>query len=461
MLQMRALGFASTSNITCAAPQPGLVGEPITGSLTFHHIMILISAACMGVTILSTIYASWTHLHRYTIPQEQRQILRIINLPAAYSIFNFLALLFYNDYYYIAPIAGVYEAFTVAALFLLMLEFVCPDGTDREKFFDALPAVDKKGNPTGGGSLPWFKRTWAQVFQYPLSKLVFVVIQIVTQYYHVYCENSFSPKYAHLWLTIADFLFVGGALGAAIKFVQRMGKAKAFNINQKVRAKVYSYIGILVFQMLQDIVFGLLNGKLFNPSKKVTYNDINFGIPAFLTCLETAIFSFIFMWAYSSKEYSEGRRMDRFGQAPATRTKTFKAIFDALNLSDIVAGTVIAIGSLVMRVQSRYGGSSTPQREKLMQDGVGMEPLSSRNRMRGYSGGSDFDDQYTPPLDTQYDGRTTYAPAMPQATRDPSPPDRTRTFRADGLRPQEYQPLTRSRDPSPSGGAEQYPRNMV
>jgi len=163
ILQARALGFASTSNITCAAPQRGLVGEPIAGSLTFHHMMILISSATLGITILSTIYASWAHLHRYTIPQEQRQILRIINLPAAYSIFNFLGLLFYNDYFYIVPICDLYEAFTVAALFLLMLEFVCPDGTDRETFFNALPAVDKKGNPVGGGSLPWFKVSFRSV----------------------------------------------------------------------------------------------------------------------------------------------------------------------------------------------------------------------------------------------------------------------------------------------------------
>lgn len=24
-------------------------------------------------------------------------------------------------------------------------------------------------------------------------------VDIVTQYYHVYCENSYSPKYAHIW----------------------------------------------------------------------------------------------------------------------------------------------------------------------------------------------------------------------------------------------------------------------
>ncbi|KAK5118293.1 hypothetical protein LTR62_002806 [Meristemomyces frigidus] len=454
--------FASTSNITCAAPQPHLVGDPLFGSMAFRHLMILISEPCMAITISSTNYLSWTYLHRYTVPQEQRQILRIINLPAANSVFCFLGLLFYNDYFYIEPISAIYEAFSVAALFFLMLEFACPDGTDRVKYFEYLPALDKKGNVVAGGSLTWFKRTWASVLQYPLSKLVLVVIEIFTQCFHVYCENSFSPKYAHLWLTIIDLLFVGSALGPCIRLVQRLGKAKAFQANQAVRAKVWTFIGILIFQPLQGVIFGLLNGKLFGPSKKATYDDINFGIPAFLTCMETAIFSLIFMWAYRAKEYAEGRRLDRYGQAPATRTKTFKAIFDALNLHDILASTANAFKLLFTRVRSRYGSRTTSQREKLMQDGVGMEPLPQRNGTRGYNGESEFnDDQYSPPA-SEYDNRgTSYAPAMPLSARDTSPPGRTRNLRADGLGPHEYQPLTRSRNPSPSGGREQYPRTMV
>ena len=89
--------------------------------------------------------------------------------------------------------------------------------------------------------------------QYPLSKTVFTVIQIITQYYHVYCENSFSPKYAHLWLTITDYVLIGGALGATIKFIQRMGKGKAIAKEHKGRAKVFSFIGILIFQILQGV----------------------------------------------------------------------------------------------------------------------------------------------------------------------------------------------------------------
>ncbi|KAK3067572.1 hypothetical protein LTR53_015493 [Teratosphaeriaceae sp. CCFEE 6253] len=163
-LLTRDVGFASTKNLTCARPFPNEIGEPLFkgSSLTFHQLMVYISAPCLCITILSTLFLAFRHLRKYTAPQEQRQILRIACLPAAYAIFAFLALCFPMDYQYIAPIAGVYEAFCVAALLLLGLEYVCPDGIDRETYFNDLPGRDKKGKPQPGGSLLWFQRTWSQ-----------------------------------------------------------------------------------------------------------------------------------------------------------------------------------------------------------------------------------------------------------------------------------------------------------
>lgn len=181
-----------------------------------------------------------------------------------------------------------------------------------------------------------------------------------------------------------------------------------------------------------------------------------------MTCIEAVIFSLIFQWSFSSSEYAESRRMDRLGAGPATRISTLRAVLDALNPADIIAGTLVAFQLLFMRVQSRYGARAPPQRQKMMgmEDQVGMEPLSDRSRMRGYSGGSELDAEYNPHA---YDDGM-HAPSMPGGVRDPSP-GRARTFRADSLRPQtgghEYEPLTRSRERSPSGEPPQYPRTMV
>lgn len=228
-------------------------GAPLfgTGSVNLHQLMVYVSAGCLAVTALSCVWLTFSHLRNYTHPQQQRQILRIVNLPLAYCLFNFLALTFTTDYIYIQPLGSIYEAFTVAALFLLVLEWVAPDGIDREKYFDNLELRSRRGKVTPGGSLKWFQRTWTSALQYPLSKTVFVVIEVVTQYYGDYCMGSWSPKHAHLYLFIADIMLIGGALGATMRFFGRMRTECA--LEHKPRPKVWSFVGIVLFQIIQDV----------------------------------------------------------------------------------------------------------------------------------------------------------------------------------------------------------------
>lgn len=66
LLQPR-FGLSDTSNITCARPLADDVGKPLVGSLTFHHLMILISAGCLGLTLISSVWLSWRHVHRFNL----------------------------------------------------------------------------------------------------------------------------------------------------------------------------------------------------------------------------------------------------------------------------------------------------------------------------------------------------------------------------------------------------------
>ncbi len=42
------------------------------------------------------------------------------------------------------------------------------------------------------------------VFQYPLTKTVSAAIEIGTQAADVFCTNSLSPKYAHIWVSLVE-----------------------------------------------------------------------------------------------------------------------------------------------------------------------------------------------------------------------------------------------------------------
>lgn len=154
-----------------------------------------------------------------------------------------------------------------------------------------------------------------------------------------------------------------------------------------------------------------------------------------MTCIEAVIFSVIFQWSFSSSEFKEGQKLDRLGMAPAQRTKTFKAILDALNLSDIISGTIVAFQLLFMRVQSRYGAAQAPQRQRTLraEDQVHLEPLTDRRNNRGY--GYDMP-QESNQSNSQYSAGYS-PPPMPLPAREPSPgaPGKTQ-FKGDGTRPE-------------------------
>jgi hypothetical protein len=109
------------------------------------------------------------------------------------------------------------------------------------------------------------------------------------------------------------------------------------------RAKIYSFLGIIFFQIIQKILFSILNGKIFPTTRILTYNDINYGMPAFMTCLEAVTFSLLFHWSYSAAEFTS-RPHRHLPDTLAPRLETWRAICDALDLSDEANAIWVALG---------------------------------------------------------------------------------------------------------------------
>jgi len=108
----------------------------------------------------------------------------------------------------------------------------------------------------------------------------------------------------------------------------------------------------------RKILFSLLNGKLFSPTRLLTYNDINYGLPSFLTCLEAVTFSLLFHWSYSATEFSS-RPHRHLPETLAPRLGTWRAVRDALDLSDVANAVWVALG-LAWEAMVRWWKSEGP-----------------------------------------------------------------------------------------------------
>jgi len=71
----------STSETVCERPVAGKVGgATLSIGITSQKLMLYITLGSLGLTLISASFLTWKHLHRYTVPEEQQQIVRIIGV---------------------------------------------------------------------------------------------------------------------------------------------------------------------------------------------------------------------------------------------------------------------------------------------------------------------------------------------------------------------------------------------
>ncbi|GAB7343861.1 hypothetical protein MBLNU457_1827t1 [Dothideomycetes sp. NU457] len=363
---------------TCGPrPQPGQYGAPFIGKYSF---LTAAQSTCLVMLVISAIcwfWTTWSHLHNFTRSKEQRQMIRIVFLPFLISAVSFVAVMDYQISLYIIPVYDMYEAFCFGAIWLLYNEWVCPDASHRDEFFDNLDRYDRKKRFIPGGSLSWFKYTWLLVLQYPFVAVALDTATIVTQALNTYCSNSFSAQYFHIWDTVISIVVLGTAIGQLIFFALRLIHGKLIAPEHRPSIRFWAFkIPIFLF-FVQNILFSfVLKSTPANTSSKVTYDDIYFGIPNLVRCIEGAIISLAYTWAYSAREYKHYKSQN---PADGTRTRTLRAILSALNLSDIALAT---LESFHILFTLQWRGGSTPH---FRQDKLAKHPNMQQARSRGRS----------------------------------------------------------------------------
>lgn len=81
------------SNHTCASTNTATEEQSsfLDGRWDAHEIGWLVAGATAAVTVVISLVNAWLHATNYYRPQEQRQILRIIYMPAVYAVVSFFS----------------------------------------------------------------------------------------------------------------------------------------------------------------------------------------------------------------------------------------------------------------------------------------------------------------------------------------------------------------------------------
>lgn len=323
--------FSSTTG--CPAPDTDgdvLVGQPVVGNMTSHTLMTILAGAAAAVTLLISVFLIWKHLHRYTEPRQQRQIVRILFTPFVYAVFSFLSVLDYNAAKFLSPVATIYEGFALASLFLLFVEYLVPNGTwaDRRQYFNK--AQDPKSGQT---SLAFYQRTHMLVFLFVIVNTVMSIVEIGSQATGDYCQTSLSPRFAHFWVLVVRNVAVVVAVMSILNFYKRFNSVAEFKAHKPI-LKLISFKLIVFINFVQTIIFSVLSGKnVLKGSSTLDVLDLNIGLPNILLCFEQVCFAIFFHYSFRSREYHEESRV-----GGPRRLSVFAAIASSLNPLDLLSG---------------------------------------------------------------------------------------------------------------------------
>lgn len=316
------------------------------GGLTFQHLMLIIACFFLALTLLISGILVVKHLRRYTRPAEQRPIVRICLVPPVFGILSCFSLAFYQSYQYLNPIQLFYEATALVSLFLLFVEYV-KKGVHEDVFFQqARPHKDlsliapgccfpccrkRKGQVAAGEMLRWYRLLWILIFLYFFFMFVLTVGQVVASADNVYCEESLSFHYAHIYLTIGNIIVTTAGLGALIAFYLE------FRNDMKPHRPTWQLLFFkleVIIQLTQSIVFSFLSGRrAYTTGGHVTKEDYLYGIPSFLIAVEQVFFAIAFHFVFRSRYYVPGTAAQEDREA----MPFFRALLDVMNPMDLIA----------------------------------------------------------------------------------------------------------------------------
>ncbi|KAJ2065897.1 hypothetical protein IW146_000551 [Coemansia sp. RSA 922] len=295
-----------------------------------HKVGWIISGAfALAATIISGLHIAG-HLKHYTVPRQQRHIVRIILMIPIYGIISFLSYRFYREAPYYTAVRNCYEAFAIASFYMLLLQYIGDSSTEQKQLM-----LKKRGlkwtfplncfvmNP--GGRRTFILLKWG-ILQYVAISPIATLVTIITHARGVYCPNSMHPKYAHIWVEVVDFISVTVAMYALVSLYRVVKDNIADN---KPLIKFVAIKAIVFIIFWEGFVISWLGSNNIHVIKETKYwskDNVVDGLTALVICIEMVLFAALFIKAFSIAPYKrpEGTH----------RTPMRRAFMDSLNFGD-------------------------------------------------------------------------------------------------------------------------------
>ncbi|KAF9075629.1 organic solute transporter Ostalpha-domain-containing protein [Rhodocollybia butyracea] len=306
------------------------------GNLIFqaHHVGWIVAGFFTITAIITSAWLINKHLVFYTDKREQRYIIRILFMVPIYAITSMASYLFWNESTPLLLIQDGYEATVLTKPFFLK------NGLSRANDQEALrnhempknwvfPLGFVKWKPKDG--LYFLQLMKWGVLQYCVIRPTTALAAVLLNYVGLYCEDSWSPGWGHVYITVIVSISVTIAMYCLIQLYVSVAKVLA---PQKPLLKLFSIKAVVFLTFWQSTFLSVLS--MFGVVKSTTFmtaDDINIGIGALLETFEMMLFGFIHIKAFTYKPYRPGDPSD-LKELPTYRMSRLRALGHALDFRE-------------------------------------------------------------------------------------------------------------------------------
>ncbi|KAI0343392.1 DUF300-domain-containing protein [Trametopsis cervina] len=289
--------------------------------LQLHHIGWLVSTVFTIAAIIISFWLMGKHLQWYTNKTEQRYIVRILLLVPLYAVISLASYLFWNHSTPLLLLRDCYESIVLTAFFYLLLTYISPDPEEQKEIFrknglshfnDRLRQVNgeqprKWMFPLGAmtakpqDGLYFLQLMKWGVLQYCVIRPTTTLAAVILDYVGLYCEDSWSPGWGHIYITVIVSVSVSVSMYCLIQLYATVSIILA---PQKPLLKMVAIKAVVFLTFWQATMLSVLaTFGLVKDTQYMTAENINIGIGAIMETVEMTLFAILHLKAFSYKPY--------------------------------------------------------------------------------------------------------------------------------------------------------------
>ncbi|KAL5531241.1 hypothetical protein ACEPAG_4118 [Sanghuangporus baumii] len=314
-----------STNATCFHKSSDTKSPPLIQNgkivLQTHHIGWIVTGT---FALISTAVSFWLvnkHLRYYTNKHEQRYIVRILFMVPIYSLVSFASYLFWDQSTALLLLRDCYESTVLTSFFYLLLLYVSPNPDEQRTIFlkaGLSKENDRKGIQRGEPVKKWIfplgsvkskpadglyflqMMKWG-ILQYCVIRPLTTLVAVILDYVGLYCEDSWSPGWGHVYIVTIVSISVSIAMYCLIQIYVPISKHLA---PHRPLLKLFAIKAVVFLTFWQATLLSVLSSLgVVTDTKYMTADDINIGIGAILETVEMTIFAILHIKAFSYKPY--------------------------------------------------------------------------------------------------------------------------------------------------------------